>query len=145
MSLARFVIANNICTPRQAGFYSENGKPRKCYLGDKFGSWEVSEYWGHGRWLCICRCGRIKIYCPKDVKKIKGCRRCQLYGDDLSMAYTQPDAAKSPESNRISRLTNSYIINIIYKRTGLKSSDIPPELIKLKREQLKLSRIINER
>jgi hypothetical protein len=48
------------------------------------------------------------------------------------------------KKNNVAKLTDCYVREVLTKRTNLKGSDIPQELIDLKKEQLKIHRYLKE-
>jgi hypothetical protein len=52
------------------------------------------------------------------------------------------DKIREKDKNIIEKIGDQYVKRLIYDSTGLKSDQAPPELIELKREQIKLHRKI---
>jgi hypothetical protein len=54
------------------------------------------------------------------------------------------DRERDRTGKEVAELTNTYVKDVLRRHTGLRSSDIPPELIEAKRLEIKLKRLIKE-
>ena len=100
--------------------------------------------------MCKCDCGKFKKICSTNLRsgKIKscGCLRKELV---KIKARKLPNEAytKYPNSNKrnAAYLTDIYIKSLLVDGRAFSFKDISPELIKLKRESLKIKRLIKKR
>lgn len=96
------------------------------------------------RYLCLCRCGKTtfssisKLY--KNKRTSCGCIRGQFINGRLRRICPDGQYAKY----RIRNLTDPYIKALLCKETELKSKDMPDLLVKAKREQIQLYRLLKE-
>lgn len=133
--------------------------------GDRFGRWTVlgrsettplSKSYG-AYWICKCDCGQVRLIQGRDLRR-KHTRSCGCSRLDQarerglkSRKHRDADALSSGaycryrDKKETEALTNGYIAHQLSKSTCLLGADIPVELIKLKREQMKLSRLIKQK
>ncbi len=100
---------------------------------DKFITKKRAKYF-----LCECICGGTKYVSMKSLHYTDrvscGCRR------DIQRVCPQGQWGKYLVKN----LLTSYVKNLLRKGTNLRNKDMPNSLVKLKREQIQLYRLIKE-
>ena len=72
----------------------------------------------------------------------KNCEKANEYGKNWRLR--NPEKVNKKGKNRIEQLKDSYIRPILKKNSNLKTEDIPPDLIELKRIIIKTKRLIKE-
>ena len=126
-------------------------------IGKKFERLIVLERAKHGSrhdtsWLCLCDCGNKKNIGGSALKS-GNTKSCGCLAAENRRKYNEgrkilpPDAYKMPKSKRRQTyLPDSYIKKLMTQYSDvLEVSDIPPELVALKREEMKLKRLIKEK
>ncbi len=51
-------------------------KPKKDFVGGRFGKWTVVKYLGQSRWKCRCDCGTERVKKTCKIGDSKSCLRC---------------------------------------------------------------------
>jgi len=107
-------------------------------------------------WLCLCDCGQYKKTSSDNLRsggtKSCGCLQKKQVRIHLAQFKKLPKEAYilyPGKKNELARsrayLTNSYIKSLLVDGRAFSFKDIPPELIKIKREELKIKRLLKER
>lgn len=133
--------------------------------GQRFGRLIVSKSIGHSSWgdvvwRCICDCGRAKEAMTRSLRAgfVKSCgclsadllaernrlRKCAAYGPEEKRAANR--AANRAYSKRVSKRVYAELpANRIAAMLGRSVFDVPKNLIDLKREHLRLVRLLKEK
>ena len=101
---------------------------------------------GHAVWLCVCDCGKMCFY-RADMLHYRVVKSCGCKRGGSNRKEDQPHSLKNiKEYNkfRSETLADGVVRNRIIKHLKIKTEDITPETIAIKREQLKLFRLIRK-
>lgn len=121
--------AAKLCGMSLSGWYdfaNAGMTPPSIYLGKRCRRWSVADL----RKWCELGCPNSK----KFIKVAKGIRRLKRRVKEKEKTLK--------DGNRAQRLTGSYVKQVICDGTNLKNGDIPAEVVKTKREHIKLKRQI---
>ena len=159
---------NNYCSQN---CYKAAGKKRLIDLtGQKFGRLIALKKLGNNkkggaRWLCVCNCGKEKIISSWKLRngdtQSCGCIRVKYSKNQkiikkreyqrkryAALSPTQKEKEKQYKikyQNHATRdLKDFYVRKKIVRQTGLKTVEITPEMIELKRQQILLTREIRK-
>lgn len=138
-----------------------NGSTKSCgclkhkfidYTGKKFGKLSVLNiYERRGKdnqiyWVCQCDCGKLKAISSQQLSKGQISCGCALDEFRKSKRRFPEGAYEIKASTRYcTYLSDYYVKRVIVDGTNLKPKDIPQPLVDLKREEIKINRLLREK
>lgn len=120
--------------------------PRESFLGRRFDRWEVIDSLGTQElgqqrfWICVCDCGELRPVSHGSLSTGRS-RSCGCLKKEPRI-WTRVSPEKRSETRRLyrSRMTDGRMASLL----GMQLAKCPSALIELKREHLRLVRLIKE-
>ena len=96
-------------------------------------------------WAAKSRLNNIDARRESDRKRREKLDPQKEYQRNKDWEKNNPEKLKASRRRRRENLTDGYVRGLLVNRTILKNSDIPQELVNIKREHLKFQRKLNDK